>query len=104
MSILPSNKGKKFHFKNIGYGHVEDEVIAQFDGWYAVIQLLEFENNDHQGDRFQLRFGYLNIDGKLIARPLYLDKKQLAALGRNALSPEHQIIRDMLEPFLQALK
>jgi hypothetical protein len=104
VAINSSNEGKRFYFKNNGYGHVKYEVRAPFNGWFAVIQVLEFEDNEHiaNGDNVQLRFGYLNADGKLIARPLYLEEKQLAELGRLvSLRPE---VKPMLKSFVDALK
>ena len=104
MSVNSSNKGKKFVFKNNGYGIVAEEIRAPFIGWSAVIQVLEFKDTEHieSGDDIQLRFGYLDADGKLIARPLYLKEDQLAELGKRiAQNPE---VKKMLKPFVDALK
>lgn len=104
MSMNNSNEGKPFIFKDIGFGHIKYEVRAPFDGWFAVIQVLEFEDSEHiaSGETTQLRFGYLDADGKLIARPLFLKEIQLAKLGKQvSLRPE---VKEMLKPFVDALK
>ena len=93
---------KTFDFKKNGKGNVKTEAIACFDGWSAVIQLLEFTDQEHIADSIQIRFGYFDADGKLIARPLYLTGEQLAKLGKVAANnPE---IKKLLEPFVYALK
>jgi hypothetical protein len=81
MATRTSNEGKSFRFKGIGNGVVIHEATANFEGWSAVVQILEFRDNEHAGE-IDIRFGYCSDRGNLIARPLYLDESQLTELGR----------------------
>lgn len=101
MASRNSNVGKTFNFKGIGNGIVTHEASADFGDWSAVIQILEFRDNAHIGE-IDIRFGYCNNTGKLIARPLYLDENQLAELGRAvAREPE---IRRMFRAFCDQIR
>ena len=88
--------GKRFNFEGNGHGRVTNEASADFGDWSAVVQVLEFTDDAHAGD-VDLRIGYCDNTGKLIARPLYLDENQLTELGRAiAENPE---IRRMFRAF-----
>lgn len=91
MASRNSNVGKSFSFKGIGRGTVIHEASAEFEGWSAVVQILEFRDSVNIGET-DIRFGYCNDKGKLIARPLYLDENQLTELGR-AIAREPEIRR-----------
>ena len=96
MTLRNSNVGKPFDFKINGYGTVTHEARVEYGTWSSVLQILKFADNDHK-DEIQLRFGYCDNTGKLIARPLYLDESQLAELGKAAAKiPE---IKKMLKRF-----
>lgn len=83
MASRTSNVGKPFIFKGIGYGIVTHEARFDYKNWSSAIQILKFTDPDNKGE-IELRFGYCDRTGKLIARPLYLDESQLADLGREA--------------------
>lgn len=101
MSVRNSNVGKTFNFKENGHGRVTHEARANFEGWSAVVQVLEFTDNEHAGN-IDIRIGYCNADGKLIARPLYLEEDALTELGRAvAREPE---IRQRFRAFCEQLR
>lgn len=101
MASRNSNVGKPFNFKNIGNGIVTHEATVNYKHWSSVIQIIEFTDQSNNGE-INLRFGYCNDKGKLIARPLYLDESQLAELGKAAAKePE---IRKMLKNFCDQIK
>jgi hypothetical protein len=96
----PSTVGKRFDFKENGNGLITHEAKVDYKSWSPVVQVLKFTDTEHNGDT-QLRFGYLNDDGTLIARPLYLDEDQLEDLGKAAArNPE---IKSMLKRFVESL-
>lgn len=83
MAIRNSNIGKPFKFKGIGNGIVTHEARVDYGNWSSVLQILKFTDENNKGE-IDLRFGYCNQTGKLIARPLYLTEGQLADLGKAA--------------------
>lgn len=83
MALRRSNVGKPFNFKENGHGVVIHEARVDYETWSSVLQILKFTDDDHKGE-IDLRFGYCNDAGNLIARPLYLDESQLADLGKAA--------------------
>ena len=101
MSLRNSNVGKFFDFGGNGHGRVTHEASAGFGSWSAVVQILEFTDNAHMGD-IELRIGYCDETGKLIARPLYLDEDELTQLGR-AISREPEI-RRMFRAFCEQIR
>jgi len=81
MASRNSNVGKLFDFKGNGYGIVTHEARVDYKTWSPVIHLLKFTDDAHK-DKINLRFGYCDNTGKLIARPLYLTESQLTELGK----------------------
>lgn len=101
MALANTNVGKRFNFKENGHGTVTHETRASFRTWSAVIQILEFEDEEHRGN-IRLRFGYCDDTGTLIARPLYINEERLAELGRAAArEPE---IKRMLRAFCDQIR
>jgi len=101
MTLRTSNVGRSFDFKGIGHGMVTHEARVDYENWSSVIQILEFTDSDNKGE-IDLRFGYCDNRGKLIARPLYLTESQLADLGRAAAQePE---IKKMLKAFCDQIR
>lgn len=101
MAERNSNVGKSFNFERAGNGIVTQEVSANFGNWSAVVQILEFRDDAHMGE-IDIRFGYCDNTGKLIARPLYLNENELAELGRSiAREPE---IRRMFRAFCDNIR
>ena len=96
MVVRGSNIGKRFDFGTNGNGIVIHEARVDYGNWSSVIQILKFTDDGHKGE-IDLRFGYCDDTGKLIARPLYLTEIQLADLGKAATkNPE---IKKMLKAF-----
>lgn len=101
MASRNSNVGKTFKFKGIGNGIVTHEARVDYEDWSSVLQILEFTDRRNKGE-LDLRFGYCDQTGKLIARPLYLSESQLADLGRAAAKePE---IRKMLKALCDEIR
>jgi len=101
MAVRHSNRGRPFNFKQNGHGIVTHEARVDYGSWSSVIQILKFTDDFHK-DEIDLRFGYCNDKGKLVARPLYLDESQLAELGKEAAKePE---IRKMLKRFCDQIR
>jgi hypothetical protein len=94
MTLRNSNVGKHFNFKENGNGIVTHEARFDYKHWSSVLQILKFTDKEHKGE-IDLRFGYCNQKGKLIARPLYLTESELVDLGKAAAKiPE---IKNMLK-------
>jgi len=101
VALKNSNVGKPFDFKENGNGIVTHEASADFGNWSAVIQIIKFTDPINNGE-IDLRFGYCDDTGKLVARPLYLTECQLAELGKEAAKvPE---IRKMLKGFCDQIR
>jgi len=101
MALRTSNVGKPFNFKGIGNGIVTHEARVDYDNWSSVIQILKFTDPVNTGE-IDLRFGYCDNKGKLIARPLYLTESQLGDLGRAAAQePE---IKKMLKTLCDQIR
>jgi hypothetical protein len=101
MALRNSNVGKTFNFKENGNGIVTHEARVDHENWSSVIQIIEFTDQSNKGD-IELRFGYCDKTGKLVARPLYLSESGLAALGEAAAKvPE---IRKMLKRFCDQIR
>jgi hypothetical protein len=101
MASRNSNVGKTFNFKGIGNGIVIREARVDYENWSSVFQILQFTDENNKGE-LDLRFGYCDQTGKLIARPLYLTESQLTDLGRAAArEPE---IRKMLKAFCDEIR
>lgn len=101
MTLRPSNVGKPFDFNANGNGIVIHEARVDYENWSSVIQILKFTDDDNKGE-IDLRFGYCDDTGKLIARPLYLTESQLGDLGKAAAKePE---IRKMLKTFCDQIR
>jgi hypothetical protein len=101
MALRNSNVGKPFDFKQNGHGIVTHEARVDYGNWSPVLQLLKFTDENNK-DKIDLRFGYCDQTGKLIARPLYLNECQLAELGKEAAKvPE---IRKLLKSFCDQIR
>jgi hypothetical protein len=101
MAIRNSNIGKRFDFKENGNGIVTHEARVDYENWSSVLQILKFTDENNKGE-IDLRFGYCDQTGKLIARPLYLTESQLADLGKAAArEPE---IKKMLKTFCDQIR
>lgn len=101
MALRSSNVGKLFDFKENGNGIVTHEARVDYENWSSVIQILKFTDESNKGE-IDLRFGYCDQTGKLIARPLYLTESQLADLGKAAAKePE---IKKMLKTFCDQIR
>ena len=101
MASRNSNVGKLFDFKENGYGIVTHEAKVDYRTWSPVIHILKFTDDAHK-DKINLRFGYCDNTGKLIARPLYLTESQLTELGKEAAKdPE---IKKMLKGFCDQIR
>lgn len=103
MVLGNSNVGKTFNFEGNGNGIVtyEARVYYEHKHWSSVIQIIKFTDQDHKGE-IDLRFGYCDDTGKLVARPLYLTESQLADLG-DAAAKEPEI-RKMLKRFCDKIR
>jgi hypothetical protein len=101
MAARNSNVGKAFNFGDNGSGKVIHEARVDYEHWSSVIQVLEFTDTTNRGE-IDIRFGYCDDTGKLVARPLYLTEDQLADLGRAAARvPE---IRNRLRAFCDQIR
>ena len=101
MASRNSNVGKLFDFKGNGYGIVTHEARVDYKTWSPVIHILKFTDDDHK-DQINLRFGYCDNTGKLVARPLYLTESQLVDLGKAAAKePE---IKKLLKGFCDQIR
>jgi hypothetical protein len=101
MALRNSNVGKTFDFKENGNGIVIHEARVDYKDWSSVVQILKFTDDYHKGE-IDLRFGYCNDTGKLIARPLSITESQLVDLGKAAAKkPE---IRKMLKRFCDQIR
>lgn len=101
MAVRSSNVGKTFDFKANGSGVVTHEARVDYENWSSVIQILKFTDQSNNGE-IDLRFGYCDDTGKLVARPLYLTESQLADLGKAAArEPE---IKKLLKSFCDQIK
>jgi hypothetical protein len=101
MALRRSNVGGLFNFNENGHGVVIHEARVDYESWSSVLQVLMFTDDEHKGE-IDLRFGYCDDAGNLIARPLCLDESQLAELGKAAAKePE---IRKMLKRFCDQIK
>lgn len=95
------SSARAFDFKQNGHGIVTHEARADYENWSSVLQILKFTDENHK-DEIDLRFGYCDDTGKLVARPLYLTESQLADLGEEAAKvPE---IRKMLKRFCDQIR
>ena len=101
MASRKSNVGKLFDFKENGYGIVTHEARVDYKTWSPVIHILKFTDDAHK-DKINLRFGYCDNTGKLIARPLDLTESELTELGKEAAKdPE---IKKMLKGFCDQIR
>jgi len=101
MTSRNSNVGKTFDFGENGHGRVTHEARVDYQNWSSVIQIIEFTDQNNKGD-IELRFGYCDETGKLVARPLYLSESGLADLGKAAAKvPE---VKKMLKNFCDQIK
>jgi hypothetical protein len=101
MASKNSNVGKLFDFRENGYGIVTHEARVDYRTWSPVIHILKFTDNAHK-DKINLRFGYCDNTGKLIARPLTLTESELTELGKEAAKdPE---IKKMLKGFCDQIR
>jgi hypothetical protein len=101
MALRNSNVGKTFDFGANGNGIVINEAWVDYGHWSSVIQIIMFTDQSHKGE-IDLRFGYCDDTGKLVARPLYVTESELADLGEAAAKvPE---IRKMLKRFCDQIR
>jgi hypothetical protein len=101
MASRNSNVGKLFDFKENGYGIVTHEARVDYRTWSPIIHILKFTDDAHK-DKINLRFGYCDKTGKLIARPLYLTESELTELGKEA--PKDPEIKKVLKGFCDQIR
>jgi hypothetical protein len=101
MTLRKSNVGKPFNFKENGYGIVTHEASVDYGDWSSVVQIIKFTDPTNK-DEVDLRFGYCDNTGRLVARPLYLTEIQLANLGK-AVTKEPEI-KKMLKTFCDQIR
>lgn len=101
MVLRNSNVGKTFNFGANGNGIVTHEARVDYEHWSSVIQIIKFTDQSNKGE-IDLRFGYCDDTGKLVARPLYLTESQLADLGKAVA--EEPAIKKMLKTFCDQIR
>jgi hypothetical protein len=99
MATRASNIKKTFDFQENGHGSVEKEAKVDFEFWSPTIQILQFTDHEHKGEK-ALRFGYCDDSGQK-SRALYLSKEQLEDLGREVATGDPEI-KEWLTAFFKA--